>query len=124
MILLNQFLTFRLSLFHLILGRRGINNLGVQHFSGSVYHRKLTARAEGRIPAKNHFSRNGRLHELLQILSEHVNGSVLRLLRQVITNFPFNSRCYETVIAVLNHLFQYRGSELIFGKDGLLCQIL
>ena len=124
-IFVNEALQLLFRFFHFILGRRRINHLRIQHLSRLVHHCQLTARAEGRVPAQHHLSRDRRLHEqLLQILSEHGNGAVLRFLSQVVSDFPLDGRRDQTVIAVRNRLTERGFRDVILPGDDLFGQIL
>ena len=124
MILSDQFFQFSLTLRHLILRRSGIDHLCIEHLPGLIHHCQLTAGTKGRIPAKHYLSCDGRLHQkLLQILSKHIDGAILRFLRQLIPDLPFDSRFDQAVIAVLRHFLQNRCGIFVVRQDRHFLQI-
>ena len=85
-------------------GRRRIDYRGIQHFSGWIHYRQLTAGTEGRIPPKHCLPLDGRLHQkLLQVFAKYRNGPILRLLRKVIADLPLDGRGDQALIAVRGH---------------------
>ena len=111
MVFFNQFFQRIFGCFDFcLIGRSSrINDGGIQYFSGLIHHSQLTSGTKSRIPSENYFAYDWRLHEkLFQILTKYLNGTVLRFLSQITADFPLDSRCDQTLVAVLHHSFQYR----------------
>ncbi len=124
MVLCDQLLQLSFGLLHLILGCGGINHFRVQHLTGGVHHRKLTSRAERRIPAQHHLTGNGRLQQkLFQIFAEYTDSAILRLFRHVIAYLALDGRGNETLIAILYGLLNQGSGMGIFRGYGFLLQI-
>ena len=124
MIFGNQALKFRLGLRHFVLGGRGINHLGIQHLSGGIHHRQLTAGAKSRVPAQYHFPRDGRLQQqLFQVLSKHGDSAVLGSLREIIADLPLYGGSDQPLVGILTHGSENRCGHRIILPDQLFLQI-
>ncbi len=100
-VLLNQTGQDTLCFIHTELRCGRVNYHGIQYFTGRVNNCQLTAGTECGVPAEYGLSHDGRLHQkLVQVLTEHLNRTVLCLLGQVVTDFTLNCRCNQTLIAV------------------------
>ena len=122
----NNFLQQILRCLNLLRCRRGcrINNRRSDYLSGRIDHCKLTSGTECRVPSKNRLSHNRRLHQkLFQIFSEYGNRSILRLFGKIVTDFPLNCRCNQTLIAVLHRFLKRRCRIRIIRMNRLLLQI-
>ena len=109
----------------LLCGRRcRIYHCGIQNLSGCIYNSQLAACTECRVPAQHNFPCNWRLHEkLLQIFSIYMDSTILCLVCKVTADFSLNCRTNKTLIAVLCHFLQNRGSIRIITGDHSFVQI-
>ena len=79
--------------------RRRINHRGIQNFTGAVNDCDLATCPKGRVPSEDDLSRDRRLHQKLpQVLSEHFDCPVLRLLRQRIAKFSLDRRRDQSAV--------------------------
>ena len=123
----NQFLYLilgRLNLF-LIGGSRRVHHRCVQYLPGFVHNRQFAPGTERRIPAQNHLTCDWRLQQkLFQIFSEYPDGSVLRLLCQLVSHLPLDGWGNQAAISVCDRCFQNRrGIWIIVLSDDPLFQI-
>ena len=110
----HELMQFLLGLPDSVLGRRGIDHLGIEDSSRGVRHRQLAAGSEGGIPAQDHFARDRLLHQqLLQVGGEDADRAVLGFLRQLISEFSLDRRGDQAVIAVFHRRFDIRKSVRI-----------
>ena len=109
-------------LLHTVLRCRREDHRRIQHLSGRIHHRDLTAGTEGRVPAQHRLSRERRLHQKLpQILTEDLNRPILRLIRQIIPDFGFDGRCDQTLIGIRTGLANIRRGRWMLVCAHLLC---
>ena len=88
-------------LLHAVLRCRRKNHRRIQHLSGRIHYRDLTAGAEGRIPAQYGLSTQRGLHQQLpQVFTEDLNRSILCPIRQFIPNLRLDRRPDQPLIGI------------------------
>ena len=104
-------------LLHAVLRRRREDHRRIQHLSGRIHHRDLTAGTEGRIPAQYRLSRERCLHQQLpQVLAEDLNRPILCPIRQIIPDFGFDGRRNQALIGIRTGL-----ADISRGRRMLVC---
>ena len=93
----------------IICWRCRINYGCIQYLSCLIYNSQFTAGTESRVPSKDNFANDWRLHQkLLQVLSEHMDCTVLGFFCQITSDFSLNSRSDQTFVAVFYHFTKNR----------------
>ena len=80
----------------------GIDHRGIQDLARGVHHRHLAAHAIARVQAHGHLALHRGLHEQgLQIQGEHVDGPLVGLLGEGVSDLPLQRGLDEPVIGVV-----------------------
>ena len=92
-----------------------INNSCIKNLSCLIYNSQFTACTESRIPSKNYFTNDWRLHQkLLQILSKYMDCPVFGLFCQITSDLTLNRRCDQTFVTVFHYFAKNRFCNWIF----------
>ena len=95
------------------LSRKGeVPHAGGQHLAVFIHDGQLAAGTEARVNAQRHFALDRRGHEqLVQVLSEHLNGSGSGPVGQFGPNLPFQTGLDQTLPGILTGCLYLQGSR-------------
>ena len=97
-----QNLRFRPRLLRLVIRQGEVAHAGFQHLARLIHNRQLAARAEARIDAQRDLAANRRLHQkLVQVVAEDADRALVRLVRQLVSDFALQGRADEPAPSVL-----------------------
>ena len=102
------------------LSRKGeVTHVGGQHFAVFIHDSQLAAGTEARIHAQRHFALDRRGHEqLVQVLSEHLNGGGSGPVGQLGPNLPFQTGLDQPFPRVLTGRLHLPGGRTAFPNEG------
>ena len=79
----------------------GIDDCGIQHLTGSIHHRQLTAVGIAGVEAQHDLTLEGRLHKQMgEVIREDLDRAFTGVVKEIVSDLTLNGGSNESVIAV------------------------